>query len=105
MSDVEFYEEAPQRMFRPGATRDEEKLPAMSRLLMKIGIVKTPQAASYVLISMSLIFFIAAALVFYVAVFHGSLVPTPQPPHMLGNIGGVRGHFVPPPTTINGSLN
>lgn len=106
MSDVEFYEENPLRMSRPGETYGGEKLPAMSRLLIKMGIVKTSQAASYVLILFSLIFFITAAIVFYTVVFHGSFLPAARPPHILGNIRMARGRFLPPPTTTtNGALN
>ena len=101
MSGVEFFEESSYHQKSPyDQTFGQEKSSLFASLLIKMGIVKTPQAASYVLIGAAFVFFLAAAIIFYMYVFHGSLLPTATPPHLLFNgQRGIRGHEILQTTT------
>ncbi len=109
MSGVEFFEESSQQIRTQSNQQfGQSKLPLFTRLLLKTGLVTTPESANYVLIALALVFFIAAALVFYIDVFHGSLIPAPPPPShiLLGGQKGIRGRpTMPVSTTVSTTTN
>jgi hypothetical protein len=76
MSDVEFYEEQAINNFGSRRVFGEPELPGAVRFLMRVGIVKGIKTGYYMMLFLTVLFFAAAALIVYVYVFGGSIVPS-----------------------------
>jgi hypothetical protein len=69
MSDVEFLEEGYQKSaYQSRQSLSQPQVPKTVRFLMRNGIVKTPAGGYYVIIGVTVLFFVLAAVVFYLYV-------------------------------------
>jgi hypothetical protein len=75
MSDVEFYEEQTINSYGSRRVLGQPELPSAVRFLMRIGFVKNVKTGYYMMMFLTIVFFALAALILYVYVFGGSILP------------------------------